>query len=128
MVLALVRKADAFTGEFEDVWEEVAEIVFASPKVDVISDRQFFQQLSLVRPELVSRAEALAAVKTGELPVSIASFVAAITDEDERYAAEMVLSGATEFRRGHALVDVFGAHLGMSAADLDAFWLAASQL
>lgn len=86
----------------------------------VISDRQFFQGLAL--RGLCTPGEGLEAVRAGVLPPALRAFVDAIDDRDERWAAEMLLAGAKEFRRDHAFVESVGAWAGLDAQALDSFW------
>jgi hypothetical protein len=90
-----------------------------------ISDRQFFQQLAVMG--LIGPTEALAAVKTGELPGVLQALVDQM-DEDARFATEMILSGATQFERSHPLVGQLAAAVGWPPEQIDQFWIAASQL
>lgn len=91
----------------------------------VISNRQFFQQLAIAG--LITRQEALAAVKTGEVPEALATLLDNIPP-DPRFNAEMLLSGATQFDRYHPLVAPIGAAQGMTDEEIDQFWIAAGQL
>jgi len=91
----------------------------------IISDRQFFQQLALAG--FIERSEALAAVKTGEIPQALSGLLDNLP-VDARFNAEMLLSGATQFDRYHPLVAQIAAAQGMTDADVDQFWLAASAL
>lgn len=92
----------------------------------VISDRQFAQ--GLAARGLITRPEALAFVQTGVLPSLLAAYVDGIKDEAARFDTKMLLTGAKEFSRNHALVESMGAALGFSSADLDAFWTACAAL
>lgn len=92
----------------------------------VISDRQFFQNLAV--RGIITQAEALAAVGPGVIPAAMAAFVAQLPAEGERFAANMVLTGATEFQRNHPLVGVFASLFGWTNADLDTFWAEAYAL
>ncbi len=96
----------------------------AAPVPD-ISDRQFFQELA--RRGIITSDEALAAVKTGDIPAALASLIEGMKG-DARFAAEMLLSGATTFQRNHPLTDAIGAAWGMTSADIDAFFAAARAL
>ncbi|AWN50031.1 hypothetical protein DK419_13025 [Methylobacterium terrae] len=64
---------------------------------------------------------------TGTLPERIEAAVASLP-EAERFAARMLLSGATSFERAHPMVAQLGAALGYDAAALDALWRAAAAL
>ncbi|MCJ2037076.1 hypothetical protein [Methylobacterium sp. J-068] len=98
----------------------------SAPKsVAAVSDRQFFQALALAGD--ITEGEALAAVMTGMLPAKIEAAVQALPDAD-RFAARMLLSGATTFDRAHPMVVVLGAILGKDDAALDALWSSAATL
>ena len=84
-----------------------------------ISDRQFFQGLAL--QTIITQDEALAAVKTGDLPPLIAAYVAELPDA-EKFSAEMLLSGATVFERAHPFTARFGLAMGWTDVQLDDFW------
>jgi hypothetical protein len=110
--------------------EEVATLKLSparpsSPAL-VVSDRQFYQGLAI--REFCTPAEALDAVRTGVLPRGLRVFVDAIPDAQERWAAEMLLSGAKEFRRDHPFVEQVGAWVGLDSEMLDAFWSQCSAL
>lgn len=96
----------------------------AVPKV--ISDRQFFQLLAM--RGIITEAEALAAVGPGVIPAQMQAFIAQLPGDDERFAATMLLTGATQFERAHPLVPVFAQLFGWSDADLDQFWIEAGAL
>jgi len=95
-----------------------------------ISDRQFFQALALPPYEVITMAEALAAVKTGELPAALQAIVDAIPDPVARFNAEMLLSGATTFSRSHPMVAVIAVAMSpvWAANEIDAFWTFAASL
>ena len=115
---------------FDEVPDDDAELLafLAGPFATVasISDRQFFQQLAVM--EIITTAEALAAVRTGDIPAVLQGYVDAIDDDGQRFAAEMLLSGATVFERNHPLTEAIGAGQGMSAAQVDEFFAAAAAL
>ncbi|WLA64116.1 hypothetical protein [Bradyrhizobium diazoefficiens] len=90
-----------------------------------ISDRQFFQQLAL--SNIVTTAEALAAVKTGDIPAPLMAIVSAMP-ADQQFNAEMLLSGATVFQRSHPMTAAIGAAYGSSDDLVDAFFRAAATL
>lgn len=99
--------------------------VVVEPVPDTISDRQFFQQLAIAK--VISQEEALAAVKTGDIPSALSGFIAPLPD-DQRFNAEMLLSGATIFARAHPLTEAIGAAQGMTPAQVDDFFRAAAAL
>jgi hypothetical protein len=100
------------------------------PVLGPISDRQFFQALALPPYEIITTAEALAAVKTGALPAALAAIVAAIPDATARFNAEMILSGATQFERAHPMVAAIAGAMSppWGEADIDEFWIFAGSL
>lgn len=96
------------------------------PTMPIISDRQFFQQAAI--DGIITQAEALAAVKTGEVPVVLQTIVDGIPDDTEKFAAQMLLSGATTFNRNHPLTEAVGQSLGWSSQQIDNFFLSAALL
>lgn len=94
---------------------------------EVISDRQFFQMLATPPYALITQEEALAAVKTGDIPVAMLTILSGMP-EGEKFKAEMLLSGATEFRRSNALVTAFGLAMGWTTEQIDGFWIGAAKL
>lgn len=100
--------------------------VAATASAQIVSDRQFYQGLAL--RDFCTPEEALDAVRIGVLPEGLRKFVDAIPEAQDRWAAEMLLSGAKEFRRDHAFVAQVGAWVGLDAAALDAFWSHCSTL
>lgn len=96
-----------------------------APVLD-ISDRQFFQ--ALANAAIITPAEALAAVKTGDVPAVLQAIVDTIADAGERFATQMILSGATTFSRAHPLTEAVRLARGMSVAECDDFFRAAALL
>ena len=76
----------------------------ALPPVD-ISDRQFAQGLAELG--LISEAEAEEWVAAGTLPPALVALVDQLP-EGERFAARMLLRGATRFEVGHPLAEALG--------------------
>lgn len=90
-----------------------------------ISHRQFYHVLAL--DGLITEAEALTAVKTGDPPAAFETLIASLP-EGERFSARMLLEGATTFERNHPLTNSFGTMHGMSAEQIDDLWRRASVL
>lgn len=90
-----------------------------------ISDRQFFHILAV--DGLITEAEALAAVKTGDAPAAFETFIASLPEGD-RFNARMLLEGATTFERNHPLTAAFGGMYGMTSEEIDDLWRRASDL
>ena len=108
--------------------DELKAVLIAAGATNVpqtISDRQFFQQLAIAK--VISQEEALAAVKTGDIPAALSGFIAAL-DDAARFNAEMLLSGATIFARNHPLTDAIAAAQGMKPEQVDDFFRAAAAL
>ena len=95
------------------------------PIPGAVSDRQFFQALAL--SNLITREEALAAVKTGDIPAALQAVIDGLA-EAERFQATMLLAGAVEFRRDHALVEVVRLARGMTPAQVDDLFRLAGSL
>lgn len=114
----------AFEGLQGDVYLIRSPVVVPVPRA--ISDRQFFHVLAKLGA--ITQDEALAAVKTGEIPSAINTIVESINNDDDKFDAKMLLSGAVEFRRSHPIVEQFGAALGYSADAIDELFRAAAQL
>ena len=91
-----------------------------------ISDRQFAH--GLAKAGVIQNAEALAFVRTGTIPAALASIISGIPDAQQRFDAEMLVSGAVEFRRDHPLVSVFAANLNWSDKEVMDFWRMAGAL
>jgi len=97
----------------------------APSRVSAISDRQFFQELA--NREVITTAAALDAVKIGTIPAPLQAIIDPLPPA-EKFAAEMLLSGATIFRRDHPLTAAIGATQGMTSEQVDEFFEAASAL
>jgi hypothetical protein len=90
-----------------------------------ISDRQFFQQLAIAG--IITPTEAIAAVATGTIPAALKALVDQLPT-DQMFGAVMLLAGAVSFARAHPLTEAIGAAYGMTPAQIDALWIAASKL
>ena len=86
------------------------------PVPAVVSDRQFFHALAI--SSLITEAEALAAVRTGDIPTALQVVIDALP-EPERFPATMLVSGAIEFRRDHPLVEAVRLARGMTDEAVD---------
>lgn len=91
-----------------------------------ISRRQFFQQLE--NHKIISKMEALAAMQTGTIPPPLQTIVDMITDEQEKFNAQMFIIGAQNFDRLHWLTDVVRQAMQWTVEQKDNFWLEASKL
>ena len=105
---------------------EPADAPSVSDVPETISDRQFYQRLAQLG--FISADEALAAVGPGAIPAALLSLVDGLSDGEERFAAKMLLTGATQFSRSHPLVAAFGSAFGWTPQELDEFWTSASAL
>lgn len=93
--------------------------------VTAISRRQFFQQLAINK--IITQTEALAAVKTGEIPPEFTAILTALPVA-EQFSVEMILSGATEFDTNNTLTTQLATQFGWTADYLQTFWDQASLL
>lgn len=91
----------------------------------IISDRQFFQQLAIQK--VITQDEALAAVGPGTLPNALVALIGGLPS-DQQFPAKMLLVGAVQFDRQHPMVAVLGQAFGWTDAQLDALWTAAAAL
>ncbi|HLQ94210.1 MAG TPA: hypothetical protein VK148_29670 [Xanthobacteraceae bacterium] len=92
---------------------------------EIISDRQFYQQLAVLG--LISQDDALAAVKIGAVPATLKKLIDALPT-DQQFAAEMHVAGAVEFRRDHPLTAALAVGMGWTSDQVDQLWIAAAQL
>ena len=107
-------------GEWTQQWSVDAYAPPPAPVPQSISDRQFAQALAI--GGLITKDAALAWVKVGTVPTPLQAFVDTIADDQQRFSANMLLGGATEFRRDHPLVAQFGAGIGKTEAEIDDIW------
>jgi hypothetical protein len=96
-----------------------------APVPQIISDRQFFQQLAI--QNVITLDEALAAIGPGTIPASLSTLIGKLP-LDQQFAAKMLISGATQFDRNHPLVATLAAAFGWNSAQTDFLWTSASQL
>lgn len=105
--------------------EELRNRVDPAPVPEEISDRQFFHALAILK--MITEDEALVAVKTGDPPAAMSSFISALPYE-QRFGARMLLEGATTFRRSHPLTAAFGDGMNLNSGQVDALWRIAASL
>lgn len=98
----------------------------AQPVPHSISDRQFAHVLAM--QNLITEEEALAWVKTGDIPAALQALVDEIPDPTIKFSAQMLLAGATVFERNHPMTEQLASGLGMSSAQVDDLWRAAAGL
>lgn len=107
--------------------DELKEVLVAAGVFNVpqtISDWQFYMQLSIMG--IISPAEAKAA-NSAVIPEPLMELVAALP-EDQKFPAEMLLGGATTFRRDHPLTEAIRRAYGWSSTQVDDFFRAAAAL
>lgn len=88
-----------------------------------ITDRQFYQKAAL--EGFITQADALNAVQTGFIPLRLQAIVDQLSDPNQKFSAEMLLSGATIFYREHPLTDKIGEAFGMTPNQIDEYFKAA---
>ncbi len=97
-----------------------------APLRDIISRRQFFQQLANM--EIITRTEALAAIQTGTIPTPLQTIIDSLPTDDDKFEAMMLVSGAQEFNRTHSLSETVRIALSWTVEQRDNFWKAAAKL
>lgn len=120
------EKAGVFDvgGKIDSTGTYTAPVVLL-PVPAVISDRQFYQQLAVVG--LITRDEALAAVKVGTVPKTLQTLVDGLP-VDQQFAAEMHVAGGIEFRRNHPLTNALAGGMGWTSGQVDQLWRDAAAL
>lgn len=122
---------DAVRARLAALYDEDGGFLFVAEGVSssallAISDRQFAQALADLG--VISRAEALAFVKRGEVPTALQAAIDSIPDDEARFAAEMQVSGATTFERTHPSTVALAQALGWSDEQMDNLWRQAAAL
>lgn len=92
-----------------------------------ISGRQFFQMLAMSPYSIITPAEAIAAVRVGEIPAVMQKVIDEMP-EDQAFAATMMISGAVVFDSANPLVNIFAASQNMDGPAIAEFFRAASAL
>lgn len=95
------------------------------PPIPDILRRQFYQQLSV--QNIITQAQALAAVQGGTIPAPLQTVVNALPAA-EQFPAQMMLAGDALFSRNHPMSIAIGTAYGWTAAQMDAFFTTASAL
>lgn len=114
------------------IWDEATTTLLPAPDPEpvvpeVISDRQFFQQLA--EQNEITWTEAEDAVGPGVLPASMQALIDQLPpgdDGNDQARARVALRGATTFERSHPLTETIRQLFGWTEAELDEFWIAAS--
>lgn len=122
--LGLGLVADRWPGAQTEADIRAALKPFGWPCVD-ISRRQFYQQCAV--EGIVTQDEALTVLTVGTLPAALLAIVSALP-ADQQFAAKMLLLGSSDFDRNNPFTIAIGAARGMTAAQIDAFFVAAAQL
>jgi len=123
----MIKNVNGF--DIEMTAEEEAEFIANLPSPapyfpSNVSRRQFFQQAAVAG--IITENEALAAVTTGALPASITAYISTLP-VDQQFGAKMLFS-ANEFLRSSPMANAFGTSIGMTAEQIDDFFLAASKV
>jgi len=92
---------------------------------ELISDRQFFQQLAI--EDRITENEALEAVGPGVIPTAMLALINMLPAEDQ-FGAKMLIRGATTFERLHPVAGLIQQLYGWSDGQRDDFWTAAAKL
>lgn len=100
-------------------------VIQPEPVPEMISDRQFFQQLAVLGE--ITWEEAEAAVGPGILPSAFADVISTLSIEAQR-PIRMLLIGATQFNRYHLVTAALMQILGKDDAWTDQLWRDAFKL
>jgi hypothetical protein len=117
------------TGEIVDLPPEEPVV-----RLGAISDRQFFQALAKPPYRLISQAEAMKAVKTGDIPAGLvkvidqAESMGLFPEGAERFDIDILISGATSFEFRHPVSDMIALAFGWTESEKAEFWRFASTL
>lgn len=98
----------------------------ADPIPDEISRRQFFQYLAVL--EIISKAEALAAMQGGAIPAPLQAIIDQLPTDDDKFNAEMFVVGAQNFNRSHWLTDKVRQAMQWTMEQRDEFWREAAKI
>ncbi|GAA0613179.1 hypothetical protein [Paenochrobactrum glaciei] len=114
-------------------WEAEGNVIepYVAPPVielipDEISRRQFFQQLAVM--EIITKAEALAALQNGTIPDPLQVIIDQLLTEDDQFNAQMLVIGASTFNRTHPLAEIVRQAMQWSVEQKDDFWREAHKL
>lgn len=110
---------DVAVREWVAAGNEIQAPTLPAPVPALISDRQFAH--GLWKRGIVSREEALAFVKTGDIPAPLLALLAALPDA-EREDAEMIIAGATTYERLHPVTVQLVAAFGWTPEQGDDAW------
>jgi hypothetical protein len=112
----------------ESQWVAIAPATprAAEGTLTTVSNRQFYQQLAL--SGLITREEALNAVKGTIPPAFDAALGKTNATSDERFNAQMFLSSATTFPREHPVVKQLATAMNWSEDVVDQIWQYARKL
>lgn len=91
-----------------------------------ISDKQFFMKAAF--DGIISHEDAIKAVQTGFIPPPMLAFIDTITDQDVKFSAMMLYSGATTIFRQHPLIEGFFLEQDMDVDAVNEFWIEAAKL
>ena len=114
-----------FTSEFLDDTDPAVVAFLNSLSIQIITRRQFVQQM--VVQGIIAQSDAIALVSNGTMPPPLASVIAKLPAE-EQFAANMFILSGDDFLRSSQLVNDIAAAYGWTSAQADAFFTAAAAL
>jgi hypothetical protein len=92
-------------------------------KVTEISDVQFFYELA--KRQIISPEDAIRS-NQGIIPPAVQSLIDLMPDANTKFAAEMLVSGATRFQRNHPFTEFIGTAFGYTSDQIDEFFTSAA--
>ncbi|WP_018183984.1 hypothetical protein [Kaistia granuli] len=127
--------AAAVASETANIGDFYADGEFTPPPVpelppttpSEVSRRQFFQALAMPDYQLITEAEALAAVQTGAIPAAFEAFIEMLPI-GQQFGARMLLAGAATFEFEHPISITFGDVQGWTDEQRAGLWCFADTL
>lgn len=110
----------AQAGQYGPIFDYVEPEPMPEPVPDEISRRQFFQQLAVM--EIITKADALAAMQGGVIPAPLQAIIDQLPTEDDQFNAQMLVIGADTFNRTHPLAETVRLALEWTEEQKDDFW------
>lgn len=95
-----------------------------NPVPQTISDRQFFQQLSVLG--VISEDDALAS-NAAVIPAPLMTLINSLP-VDQQFPAKMLIGGSTIFERNHPLTIALGTAYGWTSEQIDNLFIEAAKL
>lgn len=116
----------SWTGTYVKRLLTAEELAARNPVPTTISDRQFAQ--ALAHQGVITKDEALAFVKSGDIPPLLQTALDAVEDEDAKFDMMIAVSGATMFERNNPSTLALASAMGWTPTQMDDLWRYAASL